>query len=67
MNNLNELPRETLQRLIDFAHAAMGKRHGYPDEYPVSQSRLPGGYATICVKDCRELQKLGKPSWEQSK
>jgi len=68
MSNLSDIPPETLQRLIDFAHAAMGKRLDTPDEYPINQSRLPDeGYAVIYAKDWRELQKLGKPSWEQGK
>jgi hypothetical protein len=63
MSNLNDLPPETLQRLIDYAHAAMGKREDYPDDYPINQSRTLDGQAVIYAKDLRELQKLGKPSW----
>lgn len=60
-----ELPADTLQRLIDFAHAAMDKREDYPDEYIVCQSRnkVTGGHAPLSAKDLREVQKLGKPSW----
>lgn len=47
MINPNDIPTETLQRLIDFAHAAMGKRQDTPDEYPMNQSRTPEGYAVI--------------------
>lgn len=66
MSNLSDIPPETLQRLIDFAHAAMGKRKDHPDDYPISQSRTPlDAYAVLRAKDLRELQKLGKPSWEQ--
>lgn len=64
MIDKNEIPTETLQRLIDFAHAAMGKRQDHPDDYPINQSRSLDGYAVIYAKDWRELQKLGKPSWE---
>lgn len=67
MSNLNDIPAETLQRLIDFAHAAMGKRQDHPDEYPINQSRSMDGHAVIYAKDWRELMKLGKPSWEQGK
>jgi hypothetical protein len=65
MNDQN-VPPETLQRLIDYAHAAMVKRPDTPDEYPMNQSRRGDQYAIIYAKDLRELQKLGKPSWEQS-
>lgn len=64
MNTTNDLPPETLQRLIDFAHAAMRKREGYPGDYPINQSRSVEGCAPIYAKDWREVMKLGKPSWE---
>lgn len=64
MSQLNDVPAETVQRFVDYAHAAMGKRQDYPDDYPINQSRSPDGHATIYAKDLRELQKLGKPSWE---
>ncbi len=67
MKSLSELPAETLQRLIDFAHAAMGKRESHPDEYPINQSRSMDGHAVLYAKDWREIMKLGAPSWEQSK
>lgn len=60
------LPPETLQRLIDFAHAAMEKRPGVEDDYPVSHSRRSDGQATLATiyaKDLRAIQKLGRPSW----
>ena len=61
-----ELPLETIQRLIDFAYAAMSKRPDHADDYAIVQSRLAeGGYAVILAKDFREIQKLGKPSWEK--
>ena len=61
----NQLPTETVQRLIDFAHAAMGKRQDYPDDYPMNRSRTPENEdAVIYAKDRRELQKLGSPSWQ---
>ena len=60
------IPAETLQRLIDFTHAAMVKHPDALDEYPINQSRRGDEYAIIYAKDLRELQKLGKPSWEQS-
>ena len=65
MPNQNDIPPETLQRLIDFAHAAMGKRTDCPDEWPLNQSRSMDGHAVIYAKDWREVQKLGKPSWEK--
>jgi hypothetical protein len=58
------LPLETLQRLIDYAHAAMGKRPDYSDELTISISRSPNGHAPILAKDLRAIQTLGKPSWE---
>lgn len=57
---------ETLQKLIDFAHAAMGKREDHLDESVIIQSRIrSGGNAPLTAKDLREVQKLGKPSWEK--
>lgn len=62
---MNNIPPETLQRLIDFAHAAMGKRQDHPDDYPINQSRVAiGVHANVYAKDWREIRKLGKPSWE---
>lgn len=59
---------ETLQKLIDFAHAAMRKREDEPDEFVVVQSRnkQAGGHAELSAKDLREVQRLGKPSWESA-
>lgn len=65
MSNL-KLPPATLQRLIDFAHAAMEKRHGYPSDYVVTQSRRPEGHAVLTVEDLQAVQQLGKPSWDHS-
>lgn len=61
----SSLPIETMQRLIDYAHAVMSKRPDHPDDYPINSSRLQDGHCSILAKDLRELQKLGKPSWEQ--
>lgn len=61
----NQLPPETLRRLIDYAHAAMGKRPEAPDEYAINSSRKPDGERTaILAVDLRALQRLGPPSWE---
>lgn len=64
MSSMSETPQDTLQRLIDFAHAAMSKRKDMPDEYPMNQSRVVDEFAVIYARDWREIQKLGKPSWE---
>jgi hypothetical protein len=63
---MNELPQETLQRLIDYAHAAMVKRPDTPDEYPMNSSRKPDGKpASILAEDLRALQRISPPSWEK--
>lgn len=66
MSSLNDISQETLQRLIDFAHAAMSKRQDTPDDYPMNHSRAGDDFAVVYAKDWREVQKLGKASWEAS-
>lgn len=58
------VPPETLQRLIDFAHAAMSKRSDVEDDFVVTRSRKhTGGHADLNAKDLRSIQAIGKPSW----
>lgn len=67
-NNKPTLTPETLQALIDFAHAAMEKRPHVEADFVVTQSRKhTGGVAPLTAKDMRAIQQLGKPSWFDQK
>lgn len=58
------IPVSTMQRLVDFAHAAMDKRPEVPDDYPIIRSRLGAdGHAVVLAGDLRAVQQCGEPSW----
>ena len=63
---LVEISEQSFQSLVDFAHAAAGKREDLDGDQIIVGSRKPDnkGPTFIRLETLREIQTLGEPSWK---